>query len=125
MVDTTIDRHAQGAADSIGRLDAEARADLDRIDDGEFGRLVRLVRDNERLTAELEATRSRAHRAWSYLAMPGANPALALAELERLRHKRSAILAHLRANRVAARALLGAGAPGGFDAIGIDECNLN
>jgi hypothetical protein len=70
----------------------------------EFGRVVRLVRDNERLFAELESVRSRARRAWAHLAQPGGNAGLALVQLDRLRAKRSALLAHLRANRAAARA---------------------
>ncbi|RUL87251.1 hypothetical protein TsocGM_13590 [Tautonia sociabilis] len=73
----------------------------------EFGRLVRLVRENERLHAELEAVRVRTNRAWAYLSEPGCNAALAMAQLDRLRLRRSALLAHLRANRIEARELLG------------------
>ena len=124
MVDATIDRLALGDAERIAPLDVEARADPGRIDD-EFGRLVRLVRVNERLTAELDETRARARRAWAYLATPGADPALAMAELQRLRPKRSAILAHLRANRLEAHALLKADTPGADDAAAGDECTLN
>ena len=81
--------------------------DAAKTTDEPFAALVRLVRDNERLAAELETTRSRTRRAWAYLAEPGCNVALAMAQLERLRARRSAILTHLRANRVEARAVLG------------------
>lgn len=94
-------------------LDVEVQPGRPVLDD--FGRLVRLVRDNERLFSELEAVRSQARRAWSYFTEPGCNSALAIAQLDRLRMKRSALLAHLRANRVEARSLLGSTPPSDED----------
>jgi hypothetical protein len=91
-------------------LDVEVRPGQAPRDD--FGRLVRLVRENERLLSELDRVRGQSQRAWAYLGEPGSNPALAMAQLERLRMRRSAVLAHLRANRVEARALLGGLPPG-------------
>ena len=105
----------------IGALDVETTADRERPND--FERLVRLVRDNERLRADLEATRARARRAWAYLTEPASNPALALAQLEHLRQKRSAILAQLRANLIEARELLGGEAPGAGPAWSGEEMN--
>lgn len=98
-------------------LDVEGRAGQANGD--EFGRLVRLVRENERLLSELDRVRSQSRRAWAYLGEPGCNAALAMAQLERLRMRRSAVLAHLRANRVEARALLGR------PPAGVDQIELN
>lgn len=99
-------------AGEVGRLfglDVEARPDHAPVTD--FRRLVRLVHDNERLLAELETVRTKIRQAWVYLSEPGSNPALAMTHLERLRMKRSALLAHLRSNRVEARILLGKALP--------------
>ena len=115
-----------GEASWIGGLEVEAsgcEATTTTRTEDVFGRLVRLVRDNERLQAELDATRARVRDAFDYLAAPNANPALALALLERLRLRRSALLAHLRANRVEARELLGHQAAGAGTDLGDDSLN--
>lgn len=78
----------------------------------DFRRLVRLVQENERLLAELDSVRAKVRVAWSYASEPGSNASLAMAHLERLRLKRSALLTHLRANRIEARELLGRPTPG-------------
>lgn len=72
----------------------------------DFARLVGLVKSNERLFAEQRANRARLEQVRGYLARPDANVALGRALLERLRARRSAVLALLRANRAEARALL-------------------
>jgi len=84
----------------------------DPLEPRTFERLIRLVQENERLFDRLDANRAAAAECWTYLARPGSNTALALARLERLRTARSAILTRLRANRIEARELLGAEAPG-------------
>lgn len=128
MAHQAIDAIAGGwsACDAswIGGLEVEASGcEATTKTEDAFGRLVRLVRDNERLQAELDATRAKVRDAFDYLAAPNANPALALALLERLRLRRSALLAHLRANRVEARELLGHHAPGAGPDRGDDSLN--
>src|SRR4051812_41296837 len=71
-----------------------------------FGLVVALYQSNARLFAELDAVRRETARARAYRAMPGSNRVLADARLLRLRSRRSAALAHLRANRIQARSLL-------------------
>lgn len=97
-------------SDRIDGLDVERHAESAPSHD--FRTLVRLVNDNERLFAELESIQMKIRAAWAYLAEPGHNPGLALTHLDRLRMKRSAVLSHLRANRIEARALLGRPLPG-------------
>ncbi|QDV38346.1 hypothetical protein [Tautonia plasticadhaerens] len=120
MAITSFDGFVGLAAEGAGHgdvLDGEGRAGQSTGD--EFGRLVRLVRENERLLAELDRVRGQCRRAWAYLGEPGCNAALAMAQLERARLRRSAVLAHLRANRVEARALLGR------PPAGVDQIELN
>ncbi|MEW4570953.1 hypothetical protein AB1L88_24050 [Tautonia sp. JC769] len=98
-----------GDAEHVIGLDVEVRSDRAPVTD--FRRLVRLVHENERLLAELETVRTKIRQAWAYVSEPGSNPALGMAHLERLRMKRSALLAHLRSNRIEARILLGKALP--------------
>ena len=98
-----------GGAEHVIGLDVEVRSDRAPLTD--FRRLVRLVHDNERLLAELETVRTKIRQAWVYLSEPGSNPSLGLTHLERLRMRRSALLAHLRSNRIEARILLGKALP--------------
>lgn len=70
-----------------------------------FGRLVGLLRDNERLVGELRILGDRMLRARAYRAEPGCNVALADAHINRLRAKHSGVLALLRANRIEAQGL--------------------
>jgi hypothetical protein len=113
MVSSTTESLAGNAiadeAEQLIGLDVEVRSDRAPVTD--FRRLVRLVHDNERLLAELETVRTKIRQAWVYLSEPGSNPALAMTHLERLRMKRSALLAHLRSNRIEARILLGKALP--------------
>ena len=77
--------------------------------DDTFGRIVRLVKDNDRLFAELAAIHARIGRARSYLADPDCHLplALALANLSRLKATHSGLLARLRSNRIEALHALG------------------
>jgi hypothetical protein len=70
-----------------------------------FERLVRLLKDNERLVGELRSLGDRLMRARAYRAEPGCNVALAEAHINRLRAKHSGVLALLRANRIEAHEL--------------------
>ncbi len=77
-----------------------------------FGRLVRLMKTNERLFADLKALDAKVGQAKSYLLAPDSHLPLALANLARLKSKHSGLLALLRANRIEALdALDEAGAP--------------
>lgn len=67
-----------------------------------FGRIVRLLKDNERLSADLKAIHSQIGQARAYLAAPDCHLPLALATLTRLKSKHSGLLALLRANRIEA-----------------------
>jgi hypothetical protein len=73
---------------------------------GAFGTMIALYQSNARLFGELDSVRRDLSRTLTYREMPGANPVLADARLSRLRARRSAVLTHLRANRIQARALL-------------------
>ncbi|HWE35902.1 MAG TPA: hypothetical protein VG406_04960 [Isosphaeraceae bacterium] len=70
-----------------------------------FERLVRLLKDNERLVGELKDLGDKLLRARAYRADPGCNVALAEAHINRLRAKHSGVLALLRANRIEAHEL--------------------
>ena len=72
-----------------------------------FGRIVAIMKQNERLIADLDGTREQAAEAFQYLEKPGANRGLARAQIGRLRSKRSGLLAMLRANRIEALSILG------------------
>lgn len=113
MVFSTIDAFTgnatAGEAGHLIGLDVEVRSEHAPMTD--FRRLVRLVHDNERLLSELETVRTKIRQAWVYLSEPGSNPALAMTHLERLRMKRSALLTHLRSNRIEARTLVGKALP--------------
>ncbi|CAN5602598.1 hypothetical protein BH23PLA1_BH23PLA1_14290 [soil metagenome] len=106
---------AEGDSDAIGSrpFDAEGgrspKANFGTSTDhgNAFGRAVRLVQDNERLFAALHATTIQLRRARIYLADPTSNPTLAKLHLDRIRTRRSGILAQLRANRIEAQDLLG------------------
>jgi len=77
-----------------------------------FGRLVGIMKSNERLFADLRALEVKIGQAKSYLAAPDSHLPLALANLDRLKSKHSGLLALLRANRIEALVALGvAGAP--------------
>ena len=69
-------------------------------------RLAGFVSAHDALSVELAGARGRLNRAAVYLANPACNPALALANLERLRAKHSEVLTRLRANRLAARSFM-------------------
>lgn len=71
-----------------------------------FARLTSLVRSNDLLLAELKSLDSQGVEARAYLAAPSTNAALGRAYLERIRARRSRVLAILRANRMAAREFL-------------------
>ena len=72
-----------------------------------FGRIVALMKSNERLLKALAATRSQAAEAFAYLESPGGNRALGEARLDQLRAKRSGLLSLLRSNRLEAHAIRG------------------
>lgn len=69
-------------------------------------RLVQLMQSNDRLMAELGASRERIVQARAYLDQPGCNAGFGVTYLERCRSKHSGILAQLRANRIEALGLL-------------------
>lgn len=69
-----------------------------------FAHVVAVAREAERLLDELAENRRKLADAYGLLDL---NPALAMALLERLRTRRSALRARLRANRIEARELLG------------------
>ena len=71
-----------------------------------LARLASLVRSNDRHLAEIQALNAGLHQAHAYLATPLANIRLGRAYLERIRMRRSRVLAVLRANRLAAREFL-------------------
>ncbi len=96
FVDGTIGTTFEDAA---GTRPAAAGADL-------FGRFVSVYQSNEILFAELESIKQNLARANTYLETPGSNPALAHAQIGRLKTRRSAALTMLRANRLQARALI-------------------
>ena len=110
MIDALTGNATAGDVGQLIGLDVEVRSTNAPVTD--FRRLVRLVHDNERLLAELETVRTKIRQAWVYLSEPGSNPVLAMTHLERLRMKRSALLAHLRSNRIEARTLIGKALPG-------------
>ena len=72
-----------------------------------FERLVRIMKENERLLLELKALDARIGAARAYLAGPGCHLPLALGNLAHLRTKRSGLLTLLRAGRIAAEAIVG------------------
>lgn len=72
-----------------------------------FERLVRIYRDGELLLNQLRRTNAQLSQARDYLAGEGSNAALGRAMVERLRDRKSWLLARLRANRIAAQAVLG------------------
>ena len=71
-----------------------------------FANLVSLYKSNKILLAELTSLLKKSASARAYLDSTGCNPVLGGAQLVRLRVRRSAVLALLRANRIRARALL-------------------
>ena len=85
-----------------GRQDQQVEAARPNI----FERLVGIMRENERLLLDLKAMTQKCQAARAYLAAPDCNVTLALANLNRLREKRSGLLAVLRANRLAGEDLL-------------------
>lgn len=101
-------REAMASLNPLGRLAPRIRADRGEATPpaDAFSQVVALHRDNEALLKALKQGRGRIARALAYLADPSCNVNLALANLERLRDRRSADLARLRANRVVARKLL-------------------
>ncbi|WP_169973542.1 hypothetical protein [Tautonia rosea] len=109
ITDALTGNATAGEVERLIGLDVEVRSDHAPVTD--FRRLVRLVHDNERLLSELETVRTKIQQAWMYLSEPGSNPTLAMTHLERLRMKRSALLAHLRSNRIEARLLVGKAVP--------------
>lgn len=72
----------------------------------ELGRMVLLVRSNDRLFDDLRANHARIAEALAYLSRDDANKALGWARMARLRDRHSAILTKLRANRIEGRRLL-------------------
>jgi hypothetical protein len=72
-----------------------------------LGRLIQIVRVNEHLLRELGGLNRRLDRAHLYLARPDSNPRFALSCIDHIRQKRSALLAHLRANRIESDQILG------------------
>lgn len=78
-----------------------------------FGRMVRVMKDHERLVIELESTNARLGRARVYLASPACHLALALTYFAHLQAKRSGLLDLLNANRIEAERILGACDPAG------------
>ena len=92
-----------------GGLDTTQRAMAGGWGRGEdaFGRIVRLMKDNERLFADLGAIVARIEQARAYLAVPDCHLPLGLANLSRLKVKHSGLLALLRANRIEALDALG------------------
>ncbi len=115
---STIDRPARcGAGPRRIHASASSTSTTDPAADGgppddPFGRLVRLVRDNDRLIAELDALGTRIAEARAYGRRPDAHSLLAGARITQLRDRRSGVLARLRANRAVARAILGRPLPG-------------
>jgi hypothetical protein len=87
-------------------LGAAAR-DVSETVPEDFGRVVALYQGNEHLLSELQKVRERLIRASTYLRSPGCNRVLGEAHLLQSKARHSALLAMLRANRVAARRLLG------------------
>ena len=71
-----------------------------------LGRLIGLMKENERLFAEQRLTRERMIEARLYQISPQNNPVFATAVIERLRQRHSGLIAVLRSNRIEARALL-------------------
>jgi hypothetical protein len=72
-----------------------------------FERLVRIMKDSERLLLELQGVDARLGEARSYLAAPGSSLPLALGTLAHLKTKRSGLLTLLRSCRIAAEEVLG------------------
>jgi hypothetical protein len=81
-------------------------ADSDRLPLGSFGQLVSLHQSNEILFQELSRVNTRLVEARAYLASPGNVPRLAVAHLQRLLARRSAVHGLLQANELEARVLL-------------------
>jgi hypothetical protein len=84
----------------------------------EFGQLVTLYQSNQVLLNELDSLKVKRERTREYLETSPRNPALALAHVNRLRAKHSAVLVLLRANRFQVRALLGPCQGGHSDSAG-------
>jgi hypothetical protein len=72
----------------------------------EFGRLIQLVRSNERLFVVLRDLAGRLHGVRSYLTRADCNVRLGKAYYQYWRARHSGVLAFLRANRLEARRLL-------------------
>lgn len=70
-------------------------------------RIARIDREGEALIAALQVTNDRLKRARDYLASAGSNPVLGRALVKQLRDRKSWLLARVRANRIAACAVLG------------------
>jgi hypothetical protein len=74
--------------------------------DDAFARLASLVASNDRHLAEMRVLNARLAEAIAYLETAPPDPTLGRAYLDRVRSRRSAVLALLRANRIAAREFL-------------------
>lgn len=90
---------------STGEEDKETEA-AEELDTHEFGRMVLLVRSNDRLFDELRSNQARIAEAMAYLGRSDSNQALGWIRLERLRERHLAILERLRFNRIKGRQLL-------------------
>lgn len=71
-----------------------------------LGRLIGLMRENERLFVQQRLTRERLIEARLYQLSPQNNPILASALIDRLRQRHFGLMAVLRSNRIEAHALL-------------------
>jgi len=112
--------HSQSPATPHPRAGFRADPGAPILPPGNFAHLVDLYRDNGRIFRELAATRAGLDAALAYLSGPHGRGPVARVHFERLRSRRSALLARLRANRIEARRLLPATAalrihPGGRD----------
>lgn len=99
MTGTSSDDFATPFARPAGRAEAAEGGDL-------LNQLVSVYQSNEYLFSELKSVKKRLTQAQTYLKSPNPNTALALAHLNQLKARHSAVLTMLRANRLQARALL-------------------
>ena len=90
----------------------------------EFGRLVWLLKSNDRLFAALRVSTERLRSVRAYLAEAGCNVFLGKASYAYWRTRRSSVLTLLRANRIEARRLLGRLDPGAFPRCSVSRAAL-